>query len=250
MGNDPIPGYTVTHLDDFWQEEGRAVLIVEDHALVRGGMRNVMHDVLPGVVVECLEAATCNEARRIIGRRREDLDLILLDINLPDSDSAEVMACLRNEWRALPVVVVSACEDWSLAVEFMKAGVLGFIPKSSNIDMLVSALRLVFAGGRYFPPEVLGLLASGYAGAGETEPDAETGEHSLDKITGAADLSPRQKEVLKLMLQGYANKEIARQLGVSVGTVKNYVSAILRSYGTNSRAKAVLAALNDGAEAP
>lgn len=239
MGNGLISGYEVTYMDDYWQENRRVVLIVEDHQIVRDGMRKVIRDVLSGAAVEVLEASTFAEARQIIGGRKGDLDLVLLDINLPDAGGADEVECLKAEWMALPVVVVSACEEWGLAADFLRAGALGFIPKSSNVSVMVNALRLIFSGGRYFPPQVFGLLATG-----------REDEASRRNPVGAAypsDLSPRQKEVLTLMLQGRSNKEIARELGVSVGTAKNYVAAVLRVYNASSRAKAMLAALSGGA---
>lgn len=164
MGGNSISGYEVTYVDDYWQENRRVVLIVEDHQIVRDGMRKIISDVLAGVGVETLEAGTLAEARRIIGERKGELDLVLLDIKLPDAGGAEEVECLKAEWTALPVVVVSACEDWGLAADFLRAGALGFISKSSNVSVMINALRLIFAGGRYFPPQVFDLLAVGHVG--------------------------------------------------------------------------------------
>ena len=79
MGGNSISGYEVTYVDDYWQENRRVVLIVEDHQIVRDGMRKIISDVLAGVGVETLEAGTLAEARRIIGERKGELDLVLLD---------------------------------------------------------------------------------------------------------------------------------------------------------------------------
>lgn len=241
-------GYEVTYVDDYWQENHRVVLIVEDHQIVRDGMRKVVGDVLAGVSVETLEAATLAEARRIIGARSGELDLVLLDINLPDAGGADEVECLKAEWAALPVVVVSACEDWGLAADFLRAGALGFIPKSSNVSVMINALRLIFAGGRYFPPQVFDLLTEGRVDGTPAVRDGDS-EAPLKNQSPVhmVDLSPRQREVLTLMLQGRSNKEIARELGVSVGTAKNYVAVVLRAYNASSRAKAMMAALNGAA---
>lgn len=245
MGGNSISGYEVTYVDDYWQENRRVVLIVEDHQIVRDGMRKIISDVLAGVGVETLEAGTLAEARRIIGERKGELDLVLLDINLPDAGGAEEVECLKAEWTALPVVVVSACEDWGLAADFLRAGALGFISKSSNVSLMINALRLIFAGGRYFPPQVFDLLAVGHVGDLSAGQESEVPAKSQNPAH-MADLSPRQREVLTLMLQGRSNKEIARELGVSVGTAKNYVAVVLRAYNASSRAKAMMAALNGG----
>lgn len=242
MSNDGTSEYEVNYVDDYWLQSGRVVLIVEDHQIVREGMRKVVGIVFSGVKIDILEASTLTEARQIIDAHKGLLDLVLLDVNLPDAGGADVVACVKAEWAALPVVVVSACEDWGVASEFLKAGALGFIPKSSNISVMINALRLVFAGGRYFPPQVFDRLGEVSAGAVAAE------EHVLEvsppnNPTQMVELSPRQKEVVNLMLQGRSNKEIARELGVSPGTAKNYVAAVLRAYNASSRAKAVLAAL-------
>ena len=245
MGGNSISGYEVTYVDDYWQENRRVVLIVEDHQIVRDGMRKIINDVLAGTGVETLEAGTLAEARRIIGERKGELDLVLLDIKLPDAGGAEEVECLKAEWTALPVVVVSACEDWGLAADFLRAGALGFISKSSNVSVMINALRLIFAGGRYFPPQVFDLLAVGHVGDLSAIQESEVPAKSQNPAH-MADLSPRQREVLTLMLQGRSNKEIARELGVSVGTAKNYVAVVLRAYNASSRAKAMMAALNGG----
>ena len=242
----PISEYEVTYVDDYWQENRRVVLIVEDHQIVREGMRKIIGDVLTGTNIETLEAETLAEARQTMRARKHELDLVLLDINLPDADGAEGIEYFKAEWAALPVVVVSACEDWRLAADFLRAGALGFIPKSSNVSVMTNALRLIFAGGRYFPPQVFDLLTDDRAGNSAPARDNESPPKNRDPVH-AVDMSPRQKEVLTLMLQGRSNKEIARELGVSVGTAQNYVAAILRAYNASSRAKAMMAALSGGA---
>lgn len=251
MGGDSIPGYEVAYLDDAWGELNRTVLIVEDHEIVRNGMRKIVADILPGPWVTILEASTLAAACDMVRERAGELDLLLLDINLPDATGTAGVEALRADWPDLPIVVVSACEDWSLAASFLKAGALGFIPKSSNVSLMVDALRLIFSGGRYFPTEVLDVLADP-AGGTVTKPLASTREpeparegvgRGSPAVVHEVDLSPRHREVLALMLQGKANKEIARELGVSLGTAKNYVAVVLRAYNANSRSQALLAAL-------
>lgn len=242
MSNGGISGYEVTYIDDYWQGGNRVILVIEDHQLIREGMRKIIGDVLTGANIEVLEASTLAEARRIVRERKDALDLILLDINLPDACGADEVECIRNEWAAQPVVVVSASEDWALAAEFMRAGALGFIPKSCNVDLMVNALRLIFTGGRYFPPQVFDAMSDGYVPPVATAIESEIESQSKNP-TQIADLSPRQKEVLALMLEGRSNKEIARDLGVSVGTAKNYVAVVLRAYNASSRSKAMLAAM-------
>lgn len=246
-----VSDYEVSYVDGDWEGLRRVVLIVEDHEIVRSGMRKIIADMLSGIWVEFLEASTFAEARQIICNRGNELDLILLDVNLPDACGGDEIECMKSDWKALPVVVVSASDDWQLATDFLKAGALGFISKSSNVDIIINALRLIFAGGRYFPPQVFDLLMgcrspSDIIGS-EIEQNADVALKSKEDAAHPVELSPRQRQVLALMLQGRSNKEIARELGVSVGTAKNYVAVVLRVYNAPSRAKAMLAALGSGA---
>lgn len=220
----------------------RVVLLVDDHEIVRCGIRGIVSRLFEQEgSLEILEASTLAEASALVEERRADIDLLVLDLSLPDAGGAAVFQRMENEWRDIPVVVVSATEDWGLAVRFLKAGVLGFIPKSSNVEVMTNALRLVFSGGRYFPDQVFFTLAEDVS----TPPDAA--QSGVQPAEGrAVELSPRQREVLSLILRGRSNKEIARDLDISLGTVKNHVAAILHAFNVNSRAKAALAAIRHG----
>ena len=222
----------------------RTVLIVEDHGLVREGISRLVSDVLREEcgMVQILEAATLREACQKVASLRDGLDLVLLDLELPDSHTAESIACIKREWAGVPVAVISATEDWSLGVVLMKLGALGLLPKKSSVSILSSALKLIFAGGRFFPDEVFRLLAAD-AGHG-LGPEADSPGAAGSQAGGAAGggtegLPPRQREVLSLMLDGLSNKEIARHLGLSLGTTKNYVAAIMKVLGVTSRVKVV-----------
>lgn len=230
---DTLCDYEVHYIDDYWQGNSRSILIVEDHQIVRDGIRNLIRAVLKGTAVEFFEASSLASARHLVEQQRQSLDLILLDIYLPDTATNDVFECLKQDWAGLPVVVVSACEDWKLVADFMKVGVLGYIPKSSNVSVMSNALLLIFSGGRYFPPQAFGLLEPSHEFVHHLTEDKALLESSHEDMG----LSPRQKEALSLILRGYPNKEIARKLGVSVGTAKNYVAAVLRAYNASSRAK-------------
>jgi len=243
-----LTGYEVSYVDDdYWKGVSRSIMIVEDHQIVRDGMRKLIREVLEGVAVEFFEASSLDEARQIIGKCKEEIDLVLLDIYLPDADPADAVECLKLEWSGLPVVVLTACEEWDLAADFLKAGALGYIPKSSNVGVISNVLRLIFSGGRYFPPQVFGALA---AASGEAPVEGRGGASHVEQAQvfmhhSDTELSPRQREVKALMLQGLSNKEIARELGVSLGTAKNYVAAVLRVFKASTRAKAMKAALSE-----
>ncbi|MFG6433122.1 LuxR C-terminal-related transcriptional regulator [Roseateles sp. LYH14W] len=128
-----------------------------------------------------------------------------------------------------PVIVISGGDDVAEALRIISAGAMGYVPERSDLDTLAYALRLVLAGGTYVPP--LPATQKGAHAAVVTVPDWTT-----------LPLTPRQKDVLRLLTQGLSNKLIARELGVSVETVKDHVAAVLKAMGVSSRTQAVVAA--------
>src|SRR5438552_1269409 len=159
------------------------VLLVDDHVLIRDAMRGVLRELTEDVTV--LEASDCRQAMRLI-ETHPDLHLILLDLNLPDRDGFGVLADLRQRYAAISVVVLSAFNDPENVLRALDLGALGFIPKSASRDVMVNALRLVFAGGIYIPPEALARVEPKETKAARPASPAELG------LTG------RQLEVLAL----------------------------------------------------
>ena len=222
------------------------VLLVDDHPLILAALQTVIKGLGDDVTVVGVE--TAGAARAALAADSAH-DLVLLDLALGDADGFELLAELRQTYPALPVVVVSASERASDVIRAIDLGAMGFVPKRSSNAMLFDALRMVMSGGLYVPPMMLG-LESHPTGGGDTVPDVmRPGESappqpdphqalmSLDKVG----LTPRQTEVLALLLQGLPNKLIARQLNLSVETVKDHVAAVLRALGVSSRTQAVLA---------
>ena len=128
------------------------VLLVDDHALIRDALRGVLKELADDAIV--LEASDCRQAMRLI-EAHPDLHLILLDLNLPDRDGFAVLADLRKRYATISLVVLSAFHDRDNVLRALDLGALGFIPKSAPRDVMVNALRLVFSGGIYIPPEAL-----------------------------------------------------------------------------------------------
>jgi DNA-binding NarL/FixJ family response regulator len=173
---------------------------------------------------------------------------VLLDLSLGDADGFEVLIEFRAAYPALPVVVVSASDRTSDVIRAIDLGAMGFVPKRSSNDMLFDALRMVMSGGLYVPPMMLGLDTN--RAEGDTVPDVmrpvgnpaqDSGYQKAPDSLQAIGLTPRQGDVLGLLLQGKPNKLIARELDVSVETVKDHVAAVLRALGVSSRTQAVLA---------
>jgi DNA-binding response OmpR family regulator len=128
------------------------VLVVDDHELIREALRGVLNELATGAIL--LEAPDSRTAIQLIEEHR-DLALILLDLNLPDRDGFAVLTELRERYPAISIVVLSGLQDRANVVKALKCGALGFIPKSATRDVMVQALRLVFAGGVYIPPQIL-----------------------------------------------------------------------------------------------
>ena len=210
------------------------LLIVDDHPLFREGLCRALE--LLGGDVEIHEATNFEEATDFVGAHA-DLDLILLDLRLPGMQGYSGIDILRERVPDIPVVVVSAIEDRNTVLESLRHGAIGYIPKSSSTDVLVNALNLVLAGGKYLPPIV----------AGNDEPGALHEEAQQPPPDAAlAALTPRQRDVLALIGRGKSNKDIAASLGLAEGTVKIHVTAILKVLKATNRTQAAMAAARMG----
>jgi DNA-binding NarL/FixJ family response regulator len=216
---------------------GMKILIVDDHALIRDAMQGVLKRLQRGVVV--LEASDSQQAFAIIAGN-PDINLILLDLTLPDRDGLSVLTELRDRYPAISVVVLSALQDRANVQKVLDLGAAGFIPKSARREVMLSALQLVFAGSVYIPPEIL--APEGFAEAPPSQ-QYESRPNENRPIVSLADLklSERQQHVLALMMQGNSNKVICRALNLAEPTVKNHVTAILRALKVSNRTAAVVA---------
>jgi DNA-binding NarL/FixJ family response regulator len=233
------------------------VLLVDDHPLILAALQSVIRGLGDDVTV--VGVSTEKEARAAL-KRDPDYDLVLLDLQLGASDGFDLLVDLRKTYPALPIVVVSASDRTSDVIRAIDAGAMGFVPKRASNDTLVEALTMVMNGGIYVPPMALGLQrAPEPASEGDTVPDVmrpRVGEMSFaDSTRGALHaphqddtpsveslgLSKRQSDVLAYLLQGMPNKLIAREMGISIETVKDHVAAVLRALNVSSRTQAVLA---------
>jgi DNA-binding NarL/FixJ family response regulator len=235
------------------------ILLVDDHVLIRDALRGVVKELIGDPVV--LEASDCGQAMRLI-EAHPDLHLILLDLNLPDRDGFAMLADLRKRYATMSLVVLSAVHDRESVIRALDLGALGFIPKSAPRDVMVNALRLVFGGGIYIPPEALGRSGPQEQRPGPPAPSLTSpasggglgrgrGEGRVGGVS-PADLgfTERQMEVLALMMQGKSNKAISRILDVAEPTVKHHVTAILKALKVANRTEAVVAVGSLGWELP
>jgi DNA-binding NarL/FixJ family response regulator len=202
------------------------VLVIDNHALIREASRGLIGKLGRDAVL--LDASNCAQAIRVL-EQHPDLDLILLDLTLPDRDGFSMLAELREYHPATAVVVLSGSKARHDVNRALELGAVGYIPKTTSYDVMLSALELVFAGGIYIPPEIL-----------NHEP-CSNGEDKDIRSLFALGLTKRQAEVLELLAQGKSNKTIARTLGLAMPTVKNHITAILKALKVASRTEAVIA---------
>jgi DNA-binding NarL/FixJ family response regulator len=201
------------------------ILIVDDHPLFREGMKTLLTALEPGVRVS--DAGTVGQAMALA----DAPDLILLDMNLPGTSRLDALRQVKAAHEAASVVVVSGDEDPVLIRSAIDEGAAGYIPKTSDASLTIQALRLVLANGIYLPRAALN---TGTDSHGEARfPGGSSRASSSPEFSG------RQFAVLKCLLQGKANKVIARELEIAEGTVKAHLSAIYQALGVNSRAQAM-----------
>lgn len=210
------------------------ILVIDDHPLIGEAMQHTLLRLDPAVSV--LTAARC-EAGLDVAATVPELDLVLLDMNLPGLSGIPALRIWRLKFPAVPVVVISATEERPTMLAALAAGAAGFIPKSSSNDVMLSALNLVLAGGKYVPAQALSSAAPGAATRMR-----KRGADTLESLG----LTARQLDVLRLIAQGQPNKLICRELGLAERTVKAHVSAVFRALNVTSRTQAALAAARLG----
>jgi DNA-binding NarL/FixJ family response regulator len=219
------------------------ILVVDDHVLIRDALRGVLKDVKGDA--EIFEASDSRQAMALV-TEHADIGLILLDLNLPDRDGFSVLADLRERYPAISVVVLSGQQDRNSVIKALDLGALGYIPKSGQREVMLSALQLILAGGIYIPPEILtrGEPTGSPPGA---QPSISARPNVSPSELG---LTERQLDVLALMMQGKSNKAICRVLDLAEPTVKNHVTAILKALRVTNRTEAVIAVRELGWELP
>jgi DNA-binding NarL/FixJ family response regulator len=202
------------------------VLIADDHPLVRDALARTVARVRAEAQVQ--HAASFDEALALL--LAEAPALALLDLHMPGMDGALGLRRLRLAAPRTTLVVVSGNDDPAVMRAVLAAGAAGFVPKSEPPERLEQALALVLAGGTYLPAQA---LADFRHGAAPPRPDASA-------------LTPRQTDVLRGLMRGLPNKLIARELGLTEGTVKIHIAAILRALQAKNRTEAVIAARDLG----
>jgi DNA-binding NarL/FixJ family response regulator len=208
------------------------VCIVEDQTLVRQGFRSLLE--LTDDMKVVAEARDGEEALLIIPKAKPDV--VLLDLQLPKRNGIEVLRNLKESNQLPPTLILTTFDDDNLVLEGIRAGARGFLLKDVTLKQLTEAIRTLRAGGSLIKPVITERILRGLE---RVKPD-------FPSLTPPDPLTERETEVLRLMVAGYSNREIADAIGVSEGTVKNHVSSILSKLGVRDRTRAVLKALDVG----
>jgi DNA-binding NarL/FixJ family response regulator len=204
------------------------LLIVDDHGLVREGLKAILGQ--SELQAQCLEAWDEMSIWQCL-QQHPDVNLVLLDIQLPGLSGMELLKRIVKEHPAMPIIMLSADHDSDTVSQALQLGASGFMPKNSLNQVLISAIRLVMAGGVYIPPEAL--LKSAPKSAPLSTNKAALQLESLG-------LTNRQLDVLRLLLKGLPNKRISRQIDLAEATVKIHIRGILRTLGVTNRTEALV----------
>ncbi len=209
------------------------VLLIDDHALFRAGLQGLLEQRNIEVI-----AAVGTGAEGLRLAQELAPDVVLLDLRMPEIGGLEVLRRLREANPHVPVVMLTTSSDEQDLVESLRLGARGYLLKDMEPDNLVSTLRDIVEGKTIVTPELTGILAKvvqqGEPAAGE------------ERTKPFDELTPREREILCHVSEGQSNKVIARRLGISDGTVKLHVKAILRKLGVHSRVEAAVMAVERG----
>jgi two-component system nitrate/nitrite response regulator NarL len=209
------------------------VLLIDDHTLFRVGLEGLLTSRSIEVVAS---VGSGHEAQRLVDTLNPDI--ILLDMRMPGINGLEVLTMLREKNNSLPIVMLTTSTDENDLLMSLRAGAQGYLLKDMEPDELVLALRDIVGGKTVVAPDLAPILAKAVQGKAALHDDKDESPFSV--------LTPRETEILGLLAEGQSNKAIARNLGISDGTVKLHVKAILRKLSVHSRVEAAVMAVQRG----
>lgn len=213
-------------------ETAYKILIADDHPLFREAISSVIAAGFRGS--EIIETTDLDSALELT-QANDDLDLILLDLNMPGMHGLNGLITLRNEAPTIPVVIVSAEEDKQVVLQAITYGAVGFITKSSPRAQMTDAIQQILNGNVYLPSDIIRTGKETRSRRSRQE-DNPISPELLNSLTR------RQLLVLERMSKGESNKQVAYNLNIAETTVKAHVSAILRKLGVHNRVQAILSA--------
>lgn len=206
------------------------VLIADDHAIVRAGLRALLAEEAALELIG--EASGGYEAIELVEKTRPDV--LILDLSMPDLDGISVARTIKPNFPELKILILTLHEDEALLKEAIKAGAAGYILKRAAESELISAIRVILRGDLYIDPAMLrGLMQEAPPAAARPESQAEP-------------LTRRETEVLKLIVEGYTNRQIGEELKISMRTVEGHRANISDKLGLHSRVELVRYARQNG----
>ena len=206
------------------------VVIADDHAIVRAGLRALIHAEIGLELIG--EAAGGYEAIELVERHQPEI--LVLDISMPDLDGISVTRKLKQNFPKLNILILTLHEDEAMLKEAIKAGASGYILKRAAETELISAIQVILRGDMYVDPSMLRSLLG--------EPMPASPQHS----TRAETLTPRETEILKLIVDGFTNRQIGEHLNISIRTVEGHRANISDKLGLHSRLELVRYARQHG----
>lgn len=196
------------------------ILIVDDHMIVREGLKLILENAEPGF--QTIQASNGQEAIELL-KSENDIKLVLLDIKMEKIDGVEVMRFISTHFPLIPVIVLTTYDTDEVVKEMLTLGAKSFLLKDANSDKIIETIAQVLAGNTVLSAEMA----------------AKAFRAKNDAIAPNAQLTERQQSILDLLVAGFRNKEIAEQIFVSERTVKNELTQIYNQFGVSSRSEAV-----------
>lgn len=199
------------------------IILADDHVMIREGLRPFVERIAAGT--EVLEAGNFPEVVELL--KGQPVDLVILDLKMPGMNGYQGLVTLRRDYPATRCVMLSAMADREHVLEAIRLGADGFIPKHLSGAAMVSALQLVLSGERFIPA----MLVDGSNGGNHGN------DHNAGELIGR--LTPRERDILRLLREGHPNKVIANRLDVSEVTVKSHLGNVFRKLGVQNRLQAM-----------
>lgn len=201
-----------------------SLLIADDHPLFRSALTGALRDQIGEVEIQ-----ESHDLESTLGKLKAnpDVDLLLLDLNMPGSGDLYGLIRIRSDFPDVPVAVISGSDEVAVVANVIEAGALGFIPKTCEPSVYVEAISAILEGDTWLPD-------------GMAEQLAQHSSPNLDMQRRVAELTPQQYKVLCYLHEGLLNKQIAYELNISEATVKAHITAIFRKLNINNRTQAVL----------
>ena len=206
------------------------ILIADDHAIVRTGLRALLRSEAGLQLVG--EATGGYEAIELVGKTRPDI--LILDLSMPDLDGIAVTRQLKPEYPDLRILILTVHEDEAMLREAIRAGASGYIVKHAAEAELIAAIKAIRRGDLYVDPAMLRVLL------------VESPKPRTEQPASPDPLTPRETDVLKLIVQGYTNRQVGEELGISVRTVEGHRANLLEKLGLRTRVELVRYARDHG----